>query len=106
MEFLPWVQALALVYTVIQFLQMLRHKDTNGWFTQLVVWLAGVGVLLLVAETDFAGGISIGDHTLDTLNFASKVFVGLTIGASASLVKEGFKAFDNSDTQKKPPLLK
>lgn len=105
MEFIPMIQMAVLVFAIINFLKAVKAKDTNGALTQLIVWVAGVVVVFLVAETDFASGISIGDQTLNTLNFASLVFIGLTISSLASFGAEVKKAIDNSDSAAKPNLF-
>jgi len=105
MEFAPLVAMGLLVVSVINFLKYLRAGDMNGWFTQLIVWVAGVGAVLLVAQTDFASGITVGDQLMDNLNFASLVFVGLTVGSVGSFAVEIKKAIDGTDSAAKPDLI-
>ena len=105
MEFVPLLQMIALVWAFINFLKAVRNGDLNAWSTQLIIWVAGVLVVLLVAQTDFAEGINVGDWTLATLNMASLIFVGLSIASMASVGNELKKAFDASDSAKTPPLV-
>lgn len=105
MEFIPLVQMAALVFAVINFLKFLRAGDSNGWMTQLIVWVAGLVVVLLTAQTDFASGIPVGDQMLDTLNIASLIFLGLSISSIASFGVEVKKALDGSDSAAKPNLI-
>lgn len=100
MEFIPVVQMAVLVFAVINFLKAVRVKDTNNALTQIIVWVAGVLVVLLAAQTDFAAGINVGDHALTTLNIWSLIFVGLTIASLASFGVEVKKALDNTDSSK------
>lgn len=105
MEFAPIIAMGLLVVSIINFMKYLRAGNTDGWFTQLVVWVSGVVVVVLAAQTDFAGGISIGDMTLSTLNFWSLVFVGLTLASVGSFAVDLRKAIDNGDSAVKPSLL-
>lgn len=105
MEFIPIVQMAVLVMAVINFLKFVRTGDVNGALTQLSVWVAGVVVVLLVAQTDFATGIVIGDLTLDLMNFWSLLFLGLTIASLATFGVEIRKALDNTDSAVKPHLF-
>lgn len=106
MEFMPLVQMAVLVFALINFLKAVRQKDTNTVLTQLIVWVAGVLVTFLVAQTDFASGINVGDQSLTELNCWSLLFVGLTISSLASFGVELKKALDNTDSAQKPPLFK
>lgn len=106
LDFVPLVALAALVFALVNFLKALKAGDTNAWLTQLIVWIAGVVVLLLVAETDFASGIVIGDLLLVDLNFASLIFVGLTLGSTATFLNEAKKAVDNNDSAQTPSLFK
>lgn len=106
MEFVASVAMAALVLKVIDFLRYLRAADVNGVLTQLSAWIAGVVVILLVAQTDWADGIAVGDMTLATINIWSLIFYGLTAGSSASLVKDVVKAVDNTNSAQIPTLLR
>lgn len=105
MEFVPLLALSALVLTVINWLKYLKSGDWNGVYTQLAVWLAGVLAVLLVAETDWAGTLAFGDIVLGDMNVASKVFLGLSIGAVASAGHEALKSFDNTDSAHKADLF-
>lgn len=105
MEFVPLVAMGLLIVQVINFLKYLRAGDINGWFTTLVAWVSGVCAVLLVAQTDFADGISIGDQALSTLNFASLIFVGMTVASLGGYAVEIKKAIDQSDSAAKPDLV-
>lgn len=105
MEFIPIIQMAVLVFAVINFLKYVRTGDTNGALTQLTVWVAGVVVVMLAAQTDFATGIVIGDLTLSAMNFWSLLFIGLTVSSLASFGVEVKKALDGSDNAVKPNLF-
>lgn len=105
MEFIPLVQMAVLVFTVINFLKFVRAGDSNGALTQLSVWVAGVLVTILAAQTDFAGGIVIGDMILEQMNIWSLIFIGLTVGSLGTFGSEIKKAIDNTDSAVKPNLF-
>jgi hypothetical protein len=95
----------ALVLKFMDFLRYLKAGDVNGIVSQLIVWISGVGALLLVAQTQWAGEIAVGDTTLSRLSFWSIVFAGMSIASVASAGKDFFKAVDSSNTAKIPTLL-
>lgn len=105
MEFAPTVAMALLVVAIINLAKYAAARDWNGVLTTFVVWAAGVIVVMLVARTDFASGVTVGDRTLDTLNFASLVFVGLSLASIGSFATEIKKALDKSDSAKKPPFF-
>lgn len=104
-EFIPVIAMGALTLKLIDFLRYVRAADINGICTQLAAWIAGVVVVLLVAQTDWADGISVGDMNLHTLGFWSLVFYGLSAGSGASLVKDSLKAVDNTNSAAIPTLV-
>jgi ABC-type uncharacterized transport system permease subunit len=105
MEFVPVLAMALLVVSIINLVKYAKAKDWNGIATTLAVWLAGVIVVLLVSQTDFAAGITIADRTLDTYNFWSLVFIGLTLSSIGQFANEIRAALDNHDTTVKPPLV-
>jgi hypothetical protein len=105
MEFLPTVAMAVLTLKIIDVLRYARAADFNGVLTQLSAWLAGVVVVLLAAQTDWASGINIGDKHLSTLGFWSLVFYGLSAGSGASIAKDTLKAVDNSNSAAIPVLV-
>lgn len=105
MEFVPVLALVLLVKKILDFLRYATNGNINGVVTQLISWLAGIGAVVLVAQTDWASGINVGDATLSTLNFWSLLFVGLTISSGASVVHDVTKAVDGSDSAKIPTLI-
>lgn len=105
MEFVPVAAMAALILKCVDLMRYLRAGDINGVVTQVVSWLAGVIVVMLVAHTDWADGIAVGDMSMATLNIWSLVFFGLSVGSGASLVKDLLKAVDNSNSAAIPVLV-
>lgn len=104
MEFVPFAAMALLLYQLINFLRALSGRDINTAVTLAVAWVAGVITVLLVAQTDFASGIPVGDQTLASLNVASLVFVGLVLSSSASSFNDAVGAVDHNRTTAKPHL--
>ena len=105
MEFIPTLALAALVLKLIDFARYARAGDMNGVVTQLATWISGVLVLLLVAKTDWAGGIEIAGFPLSKLNFWSQVFYGLSLASTASLAKDVLKSVDSNNSTVIPTLL-
>lgn len=105
MDFVPLVAALALTWKIVDFIKQLRVRDWNAAVTQAAVWVAGVLVIWLLAGTDFASGVKIGNMVLSHLNAASLVLVGLSVGASGSVAYDFKRALDGSDSAAQPALL-
>lgn len=105
MEFVPIVAMAALTLKAMDFLRYLRARDINGIVTQLGAWVFSVLVAFLVAQTDWASGVGVGDQTLATINGWSVLFWGLAAGSTASFVKDTHKALDGSNSAAIPTLL-
>lgn len=98
MEFAPLIVAVALIWKIVDFVQFLRVGDKDSAITQAGVWIAGVVVILLLSATDFASGIQVADYSLGSLNVASLILLGLSVGSTASAVVDVKKAIDNTDS--------
>jgi len=109
MEFVPVVAMGLLIIKLIDFFRYLaaypRTRDLNGIVTQLVAWIAGVVVLLLVANTSWAPNIVIGGFALSKLGFWSLVFYGMATASGASLTNDLRKALDNHQSAAVPTLV-
>lgn len=105
MEFVPLMAMALLVFQVINFVRYLKAGDTNGIVTTVAVWVAGVSVVFLVAQTDFARSITITDTTLANLNAWSLLFVGLTVSSIGNFANEALGAVDANRTTQKPQLV-
>lgn len=105
-DFVPLITMTAMIWAVINFLKYARNADWNGALTQLAVWAAGVGVVVLFAHSDWAASIPVGDLSLDQLNGWSLVIAGFAAGSAASTGFDIKKAVDHSDTAHVPSLIK
>jgi mevalonate kinase len=104
--FIPAVAMATLIKKLIDTFKYVTAKDWNGAVTQLVVWLSGVLVVWLYAQTDWAETFSFAGLTLASMNLASLVALGIGLGSSASVATDFIKARDAADTAKMPPLFK
>lgn len=105
MDFVPFVAAIALIWKIVDFAKACRVRDVDAIVTQLATWGAGVAVMYLLAATDFAGQVMIGDARLDALNAASVALVGLSVGSTASAAYDFKRAVDRSDSAAQPSLV-
>ncbi len=105
MEFIPAIAMMALIVKLIDFFRYAANRDWNGVVTQTIVWAGGVLVAFLVAQTEWATTIRIGDTALSRLGAWSLVFAGLTLGSGASVVKDTLKSVDNHNSSAIPTLL-
>lgn len=105
MEFVPTIAMALLVVAIINLVKFVRAGDINGFVTTLSVWIAGVVVTLLVAETDFAEGIEIAGRAMSEYNFWSLLFIGLTLSSVAQFANDIRGAIDNTTTTAKPHLV-
>lgn len=105
MEFVPAVAMIALILKVVDLLKGITNKDRNAVSTILATWIAAVVAVALYAQTTWAGALEFGGQTLDKMNWASVLALGLGLGASAGATFDFKKALDNSDSAKTPPLV-
>ena len=105
MDFVPVAALALLVTTLISWLRYAVNRDVNGVVTIASAWSAGIVATFLVAQTDFASGIFVGDQALSDLNVASLVFVGLTAASSGVFANEIRGAIDNTTSTRKPSLI-
>lgn len=103
-EFIPIALAITII---IKFIDTFRYATAKDWRqvgTQVFVWFIAILVILLLAATDFADTVGVGDYTLAELNAWSIVFWALGIGSGASFGVDIKKAIDGSDSAKVPPM--
>lgn len=106
MPFVPVLAMLALIVKVVDFTKFLSSRNFAAALTQIYVWLSGIVVILLFAQTEWAGGINIGDTTLASLNFWAIVALGLSIGSAGSVLNDVKNAVDPSIKTTRDHLLK
>jgi hypothetical protein len=94
-----------LVSKIVDFGKFITNRDINGMVTQLLTWVAGVVVVFLGANTDWADGIPVGTDSLGSLGWPSLLLLGLTISSSASFLYDARAAVDNTDSAAMPRLL-
>jgi hypothetical protein len=99
------VALLALVQKVVDFTKFISAKQWASAVTQIYVWTAGVVVVVLFAQTEWADTISFNGLVLADMNFATLLVIGLGIASTASAVRDVTKAIDNGDTAATPPLI-
>lgn len=104
-EFVPAAAMSALVVTIINFLRYARAADVNGALTIIMSWAAGIGSVMLAAQTQFAGQIGIGASSLAGMSGWSQVFIGVTVASAGGVLVEFKQALDRGDSAAKPKLV-
>lgn len=99
MDVATWAGLAALVWTGMNFLKYVRSKDVNAIVTQAGVWVLGIGLVFLAANSDFAEKLDVNDTNLGALNGASLVLVGLALASTVSA------AWDLRTGNRKPSLV-
>lgn len=105
MPFVPLAAMGALVFTLVNLLKNLRAGKWSPVVTQLIAWLAGVVVVVLFAQTDWAATIAFGGQALSDLNGSSQFVIGLMASSIFGVATEVIKAVDNTDSAAKSPLI-
>jgi len=105
MPFVPMVAMGSIVFCLINLLKNLTNKNWNPVVTQLIAWVAGVVVVMLFAQTDWAETLTFGDRSLASLNGSSLFVIGLMASSILGVVNEVKKALDDHDSAVQPPLI-
>jgi hypothetical protein len=97
---------LALVIKVVDVTKFASSRNWAALLTQIYVWLAGIIVILLFAQTEWASGIDIGDTPLASINFWGLLALGLSVGSVGSVLNDAKNAINPKVKTKKNSLLK
>jgi hypothetical protein len=82
-----------------------KSDGLNGLISLIVTAILGIGVVWLVAQTQWADEVPIGDEQLGNLSVASLVVLGLVISSFGSLLYDLKKAIDRSESASTPRIL-
>jgi hypothetical protein len=94
---------------IVSTIKNLTTAETRGSaVTQVVVWAAAFGMLLLAGEASVTEGLIVPglSEPLGELDFPSFVVLGLIAGSTGSVVYDFKKAIDNTDSAGEPALFK
>lgn len=105
MEFVPLLVVAALLKKIVDFVRFALARDVNAAVTQVVSWVAGVGLMWLVSSSDFVNGVVIGGLNLGDLNAASIVLAGLAVSSTAGVGVDVIKAVDNTQSARVPSII-
>lgn len=88
-------------------LRYARAKDWNGVAGITLACVLGVGVAMLAASADITSSLVLvdGAEPLGDQDAASLVLIGIALGTTGSFAIDALKAFNSSDSAKKPPLV-
>ncbi len=99
MEFVPLIVAAALVKKIVDGVKLL-FPAIPSFGIQVVAWVTGVLVAILLRETDFAGTIGVSNLFLANVNIYTTVLFGVALGSAASFTEDTLKAVDNTRTSR------
>jgi hypothetical protein len=105
MEVLTWASAMTLLISIVNLATFIKNKQWDPLAKQVLAYLVGIALIVLIVHSDFASTFAWGDRTLDGLNWASQVLGGLMLASLGIVTNEFKKAIDNSDTAVKSPLV-
>lgn len=89
----------------VDFIRQLRGRDVSAVLTQLLAWASGIVVVYLAAHVDFASAIEFANVQLDQMGLFTQTVLGVLVGSVGSVVKDGLKAVDNTQTEATPALV-
>lgn len=101
-----WATILVAVTKTVTLVKSLLAKDWNAVLTLIISVLAAVGLVALVANSDFTGFTVPGlDVPLSRAKGGTVVLIGIVLGLAASYGRDVLKAIDNTQSTKEPRLL-
>lgn len=77
---------------VTSFITYVSVKEWPSVVKQLVAWLGGTGFIALAKIAGFGSGVGVWGQTLDAMNVAAIVLLGLSFGSLGSQVVDVLKA--------------
>lgn len=97
----------AFLYAAQNLLRYLKAADWNGVLGILIAAVTGIGAVMLAAHSDALSNLHLitGGAALGTVNGATQIFLGVSVGSAGTVLADARKAFDNSDTADKPKLV-
>ncbi len=85
---------IAAVYAITKGFDKAIPKLT-GAALQLSAFVIAIATTFLVAYSTYADGVTVGKHTLDTVNGPGLVLIGLLVGGGATVVDQVLKSVQN-----------
>jgi hypothetical protein len=89
----------------VDFVRQLKGRDTSAVLTQLLAWASGIVVVYHAAHVDFASAVQFANIQLDQMGLFTQTVLGVLVGSVGSVVKDGLKAVDNTQTEASPALV-
>lgn len=95
MDFTQAALLIAAVFAVTQLFKQLVPQAVP-WMVQAAAIVIGIAMTFLVAYSTYAKSVTVGDVTLDKVNTAGLILIGLLISGGATLAHQvGVKALSN-----------
>lgn len=98
---------IAALYAFQNLVRYAKAKDANGAIGILLAALTGCAVVALAAHSDVTSALHLikGAPQLGNLDGGSQVLLGVSVGSAGTVLADLRKAFDNTATADKPPIV-
>jgi len=101
-----WLTLLVAVTKAVSFVKSLLAKDWNAVLTLIVSVGVAIGLVFLVANSDFTGFSVPGlDVPLASAKAGTLALIGIVLGLAAAYGRDVLKSFDNTQSTAEPPLV-
>lgn len=86
MDFVPLLAVITLIYTIVNVIKQLQGGQVKEGVTQILTWIVAVLLIALLAQSDFATSVKVGEWVLGDLNFASLVIFAMSLAGGANVL--------------------
>lgn len=95
------------LYAAQNLLRYAKARNWDGVMGILTAAASGVGVVALAAHSDATAALHLitNGPALGGLDGGSQLLLGISVGSAGTVLADLRKAFDNSTTAEKPPLV-
>ncbi len=101
---MDFTQAALLIAAIFSITTLLDQAipQLHGWILQLANAVIGIVVTFLVAYSTYADSVTVGKVTLDNVNVAGLILIGLMASGGATLFDRTFRAVSNVGENQNP----
>lgn len=97
-DILSWTALIALAVKTVSFIKQIA-PNLNPWQIQLVAWIVAIAYVFFGAEVQVVQDFEFNHITLGSMEFATKIAIGLGLGSAGSLFgNDLIKGIDRNST--------
>lgn len=95
------------LYAFQNLARFLKAKDWNGTVGILLAAATGIAAVVLAAHSSATAALHMitNGPALGALDGGSQILLGIAVGSAGTVLADLRKAFDNSATAEKPPIV-